>query len=111
MLRPVLSARIGAAAAAVLAFGGPLPAHASDEPDDLGARLHATYTCDTVRGDPGVAVLVGNCHASPGAMTNGSFAGEAFGVATGIGLRVRCTGGGRASLPAEVSLQDCAQLG
>ncbi|SEF56403.1 hypothetical protein SAMN05444920_10180 [Nonomuraea solani] len=70
-----------------------------------------TYTCDTVRGDPGVSVLFGNCHASPGAVTNGPFAGEAIGVAVQVPLKIKCVSGGTAALPDEVTLQDCVQIG
>lgn len=88
--------------AAVLVLGGLSPAHAASVP---------TYTCDTVRGDPGVAVLFGNCHATPGAVTNGPFSGTAIGVAQKVPLKIRCTGGGTAALPGEVTLQDCTDIG
>ncbi|MEV4176712.1 hypothetical protein [Nonomuraea sp. NPDC049709] len=77
------------------------PAHAAGVP---------TYTCDTVRGDPGVSVLFGHCHASPGAVTNGRFSGEAIGVAHTVPLRIKCVSGGTAALPEEVTLVDCTQI-
>ncbi|MFB4267180.1 hypothetical protein [Nonomuraea sp. GTA35] len=102
--------RLVPAAALALALSAPLPAHAAGT-GALPPILLPTYTCDSVRGDPGRTVLFGNCAASLGAVTNGDFTGEAVGVARQVPLRITCTGGGTADVPGEVALQDCTQIG
>ncbi|GAA4990775.1 hypothetical protein HD597_008078 [Nonomuraea thailandensis] len=101
---------LGSTAALALTLYAPLPAHASGA-GVLPPILLPTYTCDSVRGDPGRTVLFGDCSASLGAVTNGGFTGEAVGVARRVPLRIRCTGGGAADVPGEVTLQDCVQTG
>ncbi|GAA2210259.1 hypothetical protein GCM10009850_057180 [Nonomuraea monospora] len=96
------------AAGITLALTG--TAHAAGE-NALPPILTPTYTCDSVRGDPGRTVLFGGCAASLGAVTNGDFTGEAFGVARDVALRIKCTGGGTADVPGEVALQDCVRAG
>ncbi|MBF8194219.1 hypothetical protein ITP53_52860 [Nonomuraea sp. K274] len=105
-----------AAAAVALATAAlpPLTAQAATaalSPLAAQAAPVPVYTCDTVRGDPGVTVLFGGCQATPGAVTNGDFTGQAIGQTRQTTLRIKCTGGGRASLPAEVLLKDCTQIG
>ncbi|MBB6554647.1 hypothetical protein [Nonomuraea rubra] len=104
--------RLVSAAALTLALAGadPLPARATGS-GVLPPILVPTYTCDSVRGDPGRTVLFGDCAASLGAVTNGGFTGAAVGVARLVPLRIRCTGGGTAAVPGEVTLQDCTRLG
>nr|SBO93208.1 hypothetical protein BN4615_P2722 [Nonomuraea gerenzanensis] len=103
---------VPATAAAVLALmglGSP-PTYATTASSTLPPILQPTYTCDSVRGDPGRTVLFGNCTASLGAVTNGDFSGEAVGVARQTPLRIKCTGGGTADAPGEVALQDCTRI-
>ncbi|AQZ65941.1 unnamed protein product [[Actinomadura] parvosata subsp. kistnae] len=99
------AARTALLTALVLTLSAPLPARAAGLPP----IIVPTYTCDSVRGDPGRTVLFGNCSASLGAVTNGDFAGEAIGAARDVSLRIKCVDGGTAAVPDEVALQTCAQ--
>ncbi|NJP94401.1 hypothetical protein HCN51_34025 [Nonomuraea sp. FMUSA5-5] len=92
-------------AALVLTLSAPLPARAAGLPP----IIVPTYTCDSVRGDPGRTVLFGNCSASLGAVTDGDFAGEAIGAARDVSLRIKCADGGTAAVPDEVALQTCTR--
>ncbi|MGR6922942.1 hypothetical protein ACU635_52545 [[Actinomadura] parvosata] len=94
-------------AALILTLSAPLPARAVAA--DVPSILTPTYTCDSVRGDPGRTVLFGNCSASLGAVTSGDFAGEAIGAARDVSLRIKCVDGGTAAVPDEVALQTCTQ--
>jgi hypothetical protein len=90
------------AALAGAALGTASPAQATGTP---------VYTCDNLRGDPATTVLFGTCEATPGAITNGAFSGEVIGQTRQFTLRIRCADGGSATLPGEVLMRNCTQIG
>jgi hypothetical protein len=90
--------------AAALAGAGPLP----DAP--AYATVLPAYTCDDLGGDPTTTRVHGNCTASSGAVTHGPYRGESILASRTFPVRVRCTGGGVANVPADVSGNNCSRI-